>query len=196
MQGRKGFVSSGGIVASGPGVWPWGANRAAGTEREETMVYLTKRQREILEFLREFQARNGYAPSLEEIAAATRINLRYLRALEEDDFAEFPSDFFARSVIRSFARAVGLDEKEALARLLYHDLHAAGRRELAEVGLQLRIGIAVVDHDDRVRGAAPCREHALDAALQRREAPVDRDDDVDFGHQLRPDNRCRTAANG
>ncbi|MCU0640256.1 MAG: transcriptional repressor LexA [Candidatus Krumholzibacteria bacterium] len=31
------------------------------------MVYLTKRQREILEFIREFQARNGYAPSLEEI---------------------------------------------------------------------------------------------------------------------------------
>jgi repressor LexA len=32
------------------------------------MVYLTKRQREILDFIRSFQAGRGYAPSLEEIA--------------------------------------------------------------------------------------------------------------------------------
>ena len=33
------------------------------------MTYLTKRQREILEFVRSFQAAKGYAPSLEEIAS-------------------------------------------------------------------------------------------------------------------------------
>ncbi|UCF04672.1 MAG: transcriptional repressor LexA [bacterium] len=33
------------------------------------MVYLTRRQREILDFVRSFQAEKGYAPSLEEIAA-------------------------------------------------------------------------------------------------------------------------------
>ena len=33
------------------------------------MTYLTKRQREILEFIRSFQRGRGYAPSLEEIAA-------------------------------------------------------------------------------------------------------------------------------
>jgi repressor LexA len=32
------------------------------------MTYLTKRQREILEFIRFFQRKRGYAPSLEEIA--------------------------------------------------------------------------------------------------------------------------------
>jgi len=32
------------------------------------MVYLTKRQREILDFIRDFRARRGYSPSLEEIA--------------------------------------------------------------------------------------------------------------------------------
>ncbi|MBN2206850.1 MAG: DUF4115 domain-containing protein [Candidatus Aminicenantes bacterium] len=53
---------------------------------------------------------------LEEIAAATRINRRFLAALEEDDFAAFRSDFFARSVIRAYAKSVGLDEKEILAR--------------------------------------------------------------------------------
>ncbi len=33
------------------------------------MVYLTRRQKEILDFITEFQEANGYAPSLEEIAA-------------------------------------------------------------------------------------------------------------------------------
>lgn len=33
------------------------------------MTYLTKRQREILDFLRSFQRERGYAPSLEEIAS-------------------------------------------------------------------------------------------------------------------------------
>ncbi len=38
------------------------------------MVYLTKRQREILEFVRSFQATRGYAPSLEEIAAHFKLS--------------------------------------------------------------------------------------------------------------------------
>jgi repressor LexA len=38
------------------------------------MVYLTKRQREILEFIRTFQASRGYAPSLEEIAAHFKLS--------------------------------------------------------------------------------------------------------------------------
>ena len=33
------------------------------------MTYLTKRQREILDFIRSFQGKRGYSPSLEEIAA-------------------------------------------------------------------------------------------------------------------------------
>jgi repressor LexA len=38
------------------------------------MTYLTKRQREILEFVRAFQAERGYAPSLEEIAARFKLS--------------------------------------------------------------------------------------------------------------------------
>ena len=61
-------------------------------------------------------AREAKGMRLEEIAAATRINRRFLAALEEDDFVAFRSDFFARSVIRAYAKSVGLDEKEILAR--------------------------------------------------------------------------------
>ena len=38
------------------------------------MAYLTKRQREILEFIRSFQAAKGYAPSIEEIAAYFKLS--------------------------------------------------------------------------------------------------------------------------
>jgi repressor LexA len=38
------------------------------------MPYLTKRQREILEFIRSFQAAKGYAPSIEEIAAHFKLS--------------------------------------------------------------------------------------------------------------------------
>jgi repressor LexA len=38
------------------------------------MVYMTKRQREILEFIRSFQAAKGYAPSLVEIAAHFKLS--------------------------------------------------------------------------------------------------------------------------
>lgn len=61
-------------------------------------------------------AREAKGISLEEMAAATRINLRFLKALEDDDLSAFRSDFFARSVIRAFVQAVGLDERDALAR--------------------------------------------------------------------------------
>ena len=38
------------------------------------MVYMTKRQKEILDFVRSFQAAKGYAPSLEEIAAHFKLS--------------------------------------------------------------------------------------------------------------------------
>jgi len=76
-------------------------------------------------------AREAKGISLEEIAAATRINLKYLKALEEDNLDSFSSDFFARSVIRAVAKAIGLDEKDALER--YRALDSkAGRKQPAE----------------------------------------------------------------
>ncbi len=41
----------------------------AARDMEVSMAYVTKRQREILDFIASFQSRRGYAPSLEEIAA-------------------------------------------------------------------------------------------------------------------------------
>jgi cytoskeleton protein RodZ len=47
---------------------------------------------------------------LSEIASETRISVRYLEAIEEDDIAILPGDFFYRSFIRQYATALRLDE--------------------------------------------------------------------------------------
>ncbi|GBC77495.1 Cytoskeleton protein RodZ [bacterium HR08] len=53
---------------------------------------------------------------LQDIANATRVAVRFLRAIEEDDFASLPGGLFTRSFIRTYARHVGMDEEEAIAR--------------------------------------------------------------------------------
>lgn len=53
--------------------------------------------------------------SLEEVARETRISLRFLQAIEADDFAKLPGGVFARSFVRQYGRLVGLDEEELAA---------------------------------------------------------------------------------
>lgn len=53
--------------------------------------------------------------SLEEISATTKINLRFLQALEADDFAKVPGGLFARSFLRAYASYLGLDTERLLA---------------------------------------------------------------------------------
>jgi cytoskeletal protein RodZ len=53
--------------------------------------------------------------SLEEISFATKISLRFLDAIEREDFSKLPGGIFSRSFIRSYARYLGLDEERAVA---------------------------------------------------------------------------------
>jgi len=48
--------------------------------------------------------------SLREISDSTRIGMRYLEALEGDRLEVIPRQFFFRAILRSYARAIGLDE--------------------------------------------------------------------------------------
>lgn len=58
--------------------------------------------------------------TLREISDSTRIGLRYLEALEGDHLELIPRQFFLRAILRSYAKAVGLDEGEVLKR--YDDI--------------------------------------------------------------------------
>ena len=51
---------------------------------------------------------------LREIADATRINLRFLEAVENEEFGTLPGGVFNRGFIRSYARYLGLDEEKIL----------------------------------------------------------------------------------
>lgn len=64
--------------------------------------------------------------SLKEIADHTKINLRFLQDLEEDNFDFMPGKFLTRSIIRSYAKYLGLDEKPILE-LYLHTLQEQGQ---------------------------------------------------------------------
>lgn len=60
--------------------------------------------------------------SLIEIAEATKISPRLLRALEDDRFDIMPGDFFTRGIIRTYARYLDLDE-EAILKTYFNTLN-------------------------------------------------------------------------
>jgi len=64
------------------------------------------------------KAREKKRLSLEKIASQTRIQEAHLRALESEDFANLPAKVFAKGFVRSYAKALGLDEEETLQRFL------------------------------------------------------------------------------
>ncbi|MGD9852452.1 MAG: helix-turn-helix domain-containing protein [Nitrospirales bacterium] len=64
------------------------------------------------------QARKKKRLSLEEVASQTRIQQKYLEALESENFGNLPGKVFAKGFVRSYAKAIGVDEEEALQRFL------------------------------------------------------------------------------
>ena len=65
------------------------------------------------------KAREEKGMSLKDIEKITKIQYRYLEALEKDDFDQLPGDFYARAFIKQYAQVVGLNGNELL-----NDLHA------------------------------------------------------------------------
>jgi cytoskeleton protein RodZ len=61
----------------------------------------------ISETLRQARLRSGF--DLDRLAAKTKINPRYLEAIETGNFDKLPSGIFARMFIKQYADAVGLD---------------------------------------------------------------------------------------
>jgi len=55
------------------------------------------------------------AITLEEIAEATKIGTRSLRALEEERFGVLPGGIFNKGFVRAYAKYLGLDEEQAVA---------------------------------------------------------------------------------
>jgi transcriptional regulator with XRE-family HTH domain len=56
--------------------------------------------------------------SLAEISAETRIRVDILLSIERGDHSRLPAEVFVKGFVRAYAKAVGTDENEALARYL------------------------------------------------------------------------------
>ncbi len=52
--------------------------------------------------------------ALRDISEQTRISMRYLEAIESDDYRRLPGGIFNRSFIRAYAKYVGYDENQAI----------------------------------------------------------------------------------
>jgi cytoskeletal protein RodZ len=59
--------------------------------------------------------------SLREISEATKINLRYLDALERDDFRHLPGGVFNKGFVRAYAQFIGIDAETMVMAYLEED---------------------------------------------------------------------------
>jgi len=58
--------------------------------------------------------------SMDDVARVTRIHMKYLKALEENDFNSLPASTFIKGFIRSYAKAIGLDEESVILTFEYY----------------------------------------------------------------------------
>lgn len=91
--------------------------------------------------LREARERKGIP--LKQVAAATKISLHSLEALERNDVARLPGGIFTRAFVRSYALEVGLDPDEILTEFL------------AQTGEQSSAGLGVPHALSTVHGLGP-----------------------------------------
>ena len=59
-------------------------------------------------------AREARGIALRDISEQTRISMRYLEAIESDDYRRLPGGIFNRSFIRAYAKFIGYDEDQAM----------------------------------------------------------------------------------
>jgi cytoskeletal protein RodZ len=59
-------------------------------------------------------AREARGVTLRQISDQTHISIRYLEAIESDDYKQLPGGIFNRSFIKAYAKHIGYDEKEAV----------------------------------------------------------------------------------
>ena len=59
-------------------------------------------------------ARETRGIALRDISEQTRISMRYLEAIEADDYRRLPGGIFNRSFVRAYAKSIGYDEQEAI----------------------------------------------------------------------------------
>ena len=78
--------------------------------------------------LRRARMRRGI--ELDHISDVTKVNLRYLRSIEEDAFGDLPAAVYTRGFVTAYARTIGLDPQVVVRSFMarFEDVHGEQRR--------------------------------------------------------------------
>jgi len=90
--------------------------------------------------------------ALEDITAVTKISQRHLLALEQDKFRQLPGGILNKGIVRGYASALGLDERDWTDRFV-KAYDAAGQGAEDEHGwttFATNVGRARIQHHDAV----------------------------------------------
>ena len=86
------------------------------------------------------KSREAQGLSLDQVASLTRIQSKFLQALEDEEFQKLPEQVFTRGFVRTYARSLGVDEEDTLRRFsesssaFYHQ----GQQAQNQANLQLQ----------------------------------------------------------
>jgi cytoskeletal protein RodZ len=94
--------------------------------------------------------------SLREVAQVTKINIRYLEAIERNDFAYLPGGLFNRGFVRAYCRHIGVDPEVMVNAYLLEERTQTGSGSAAAADRGLLRGGAVRP-GARLRAAEPMR---------------------------------------
>ena len=85
------------------------------------------------------QTREAQGLSLDQVASLTRIQLKFLQAIEDEEFADLPEQVFARGFVRTYARSLGINEEDVLLRFseASSGFYERGKQEFQQVQLKL-----------------------------------------------------------
>lgn len=81
--------------------------------------------------------------SLREIAQATKINIRYLEAMERNDFAYLPGGLFNRGFVRAYCKHIGVDPEVMVNAYLLEERTQTNSGGFADRDRRLLRGVAV-----------------------------------------------------
>lgn len=78
--------------------------------------------------------------SLDQVASLTRIQSKFLQALEDEDFQSLPEQVFTRGFVRTYARSLGVDEEDTLRRFSEssNEFYHRGQQAQNQANLQVQ----------------------------------------------------------
>src|SRR5262245_48384914 len=89
--------------------------------------------------------------SLREISEATKINLRYLDALERDDFRHLPGGVFNKGFVRAYAQFIGIDPESMVTAYLEEEGSQAAKATRTQDAAARAVEIVEAVHPPGIR---------------------------------------------